>query len=75
MPPKVHGMECHVVAQMQKIQGGIMKMLENWVEQYHQTGYKYDEMWRPMGMGDKVKKARVRECMDHIASDEKVMES
>ena len=72
MTPKAHGIERHAVAQMRRIQGGIMKMLEHWVEQYHQTGYKYDEMWRTMG--DKAKKARVRACMEHIASDEKVME-
>ena len=72
VPPKAHGMERHVVAQMRRIQGGIMKMLEHWVEQYHQTGYKYDEMWRTMG--DEAKKARVRARMEHIASGEKVME-
>jgi hypothetical protein len=48
-------------------------MLEHWVEQYQQTGYKYDEMWRTMG--DEAKKARVRARMEHIiASNEKVME-
>ena len=71
VPPKAHGMECHVVPQMRRIQGGIMKMLEHWVEQYHQTGFKYDEMWRKMG--DEAKKARTCARMEHIASDKKVM--
>ena len=72
VPPKAHGMEHHVIPQMRRIQGGILKMLEHWVEQYHQTGYKYDEVWRTMG--DEAKKARVRAHMEHIASDERVME-
>ena len=53
VPPKAHGMKHHVIPQMRRIQDGIMKMqmLEHWVEQYHQTGYKYDKMWRTMGYG------------------------
>lgn len=40
--PKMHGMECHVVNQMQNILGGIGKLMEHWIEQYHQVGYRFD---------------------------------
>ena len=35
--PKMHGMECHVVDQMRNILGGIGKLMEHWMEQYHQV--------------------------------------
>jgi len=37
--PEMHGMEMHVVNQMRDIPGGIGRMMEQWIEQYHQTGY------------------------------------
>ena len=40
--PKMHGMECHVVNQMQTIPGGIGRLMEHWIEQYHQTGFRFD---------------------------------
>ena len=40
--PKMHGMECHVVDQMRNILGGIGKLMEHWMEQYHQIGYRFD---------------------------------
>jgi hypothetical protein len=40
--PKMHGMEKHVVTQMQTIPGGIGKLMEHWIEQYHQTGHRFD---------------------------------
>jgi hypothetical protein len=40
--PKMHGMEKHVVTQMQTIPGGIGKLMEHWIEQYHQIGYRFD---------------------------------
>ena len=40
--PKMHGMEAHVVGQMHAIPGGISKLIEHWVEQYHQVGHRYD---------------------------------
>ncbi len=39
--PKVCGMEGHVVKQMRAIRGGIGELIEYWIEQYHQTGFKY----------------------------------
>ena len=40
--PKMHGMECHVVDQMRNILGGIGKLMEHWMEQYHQIGFRFD---------------------------------
>ena len=37
--PEMHGMEMHVLNQMRDIPGGIGRMMEHWIEQYHQTGY------------------------------------
>ena len=38
----MHGVEKHVVTQMQTIHGGISKLMEHWIEQYHQTGHRFD---------------------------------
>jgi len=40
--PKMHGMEKHIVMQMQTIPGGIGRLMEHWIEQYHQIGYRLD---------------------------------
>jgi hypothetical protein len=40
--PKMHGMETHIVTQMRSIAGGIGKLMEHWIEQYHQTGFRFD---------------------------------
>jgi hypothetical protein len=40
--PKMHGMKKHVVTQMQTIPGGIGKLMEHWIEKYHQTGHRFD---------------------------------
>lgn len=40
--PKMHGMECHVVNQMRTIPGGIGRLMEHWIEQYHQIGFRFD---------------------------------
>jgi hypothetical protein len=37
--PKMHGMDMHVVNQMRNTPGGIGRMMEHWIEQYHQIGY------------------------------------
>ncbi len=46
--PKVHGMEDHVVKQMRAIRGGIRELIEYWIEQYHQKGFKYDIKYKHM---------------------------
>ena len=43
--PKLHGLECHVVQQMRSF-GGIVELLEYWVEQEHQIGNRKDINWR-----------------------------
>ena len=40
--PKIHGIETHVVAQMRTIPGGIVRLMEYWMEHYHQTGSNFD---------------------------------
>jgi hypothetical protein len=42
LTPKMHGMESHVVTQMRTIPVGIGKLTEHWIEQYHQTGFRFD---------------------------------
>ena len=65
--PKAHGMEDHVVNQMRKIPGGIVRMIEHWVERYHQVGFKYDDKWRRL-RGEK-RKAEIRSTREHIAAN------
>lgn len=40
--PKMHAI---AVRQMRAIPGGISKLMEHWVEQYHQIGYWYDQSY------------------------------
>ncbi len=41
--PKMHGMEKHIAMQMQTKPGRIGRlMMEHWIEQYHQIGYRFD---------------------------------
>jgi len=47
--PKMHGMEKHVVTQMQTIPGGIGKLMEHWIEQYHQIGHRFDMAYCRVG--------------------------
>ena len=48
---KTHCMEKHVVGQMRRVKGGIARMIEHWVEHYHQIGYRYDMKWRNQKSG------------------------
>jgi hypothetical protein len=45
----MHGMEKHVVTQMQTIPGGIGKLMEHWIEQYHHTGHRFDMAYCRVG--------------------------
>ncbi len=47
--PKMHEMEKHAIIQMQTIPGGIDKLMEHWIEQYHQTGHRFDLAYCPVG--------------------------
>ena len=40
--PKIRGIESHVVSQMRTIPGGIARLMEYWMEHYHQTGSNFD---------------------------------
>ena len=42
-------MEKHVVTQMQSIPGGIGKLMEHWIEQYHQIGHRLDMAYCHVG--------------------------
>lgn len=43
--PKLHGTEAHAISQMYRAPGGIVQIVEHWVEWYHQVGFKYDDNW------------------------------
>jgi hypothetical protein len=47
--PKMHGMEKHVVNQMRTIAGGIGRLMEHWIEQYHQIGHRFDMSYCRVG--------------------------
>ena len=69
--PKADGMEDQVVRQMRATPGGIARMIEHWVEKYHQVGYKYDKMWRRQP--DEGRKAQRRSHREHIAGNYNVV--
>ena len=69
--PKVHGMESHVVLQMKRTPEGIVKMIEHWVEQYHQVGYNYDDKWRRMRSEEQ--RALIRAHRENIASHPEIV--
>ncbi len=47
--PKMHGMESHVVRQMRTTPGGIGMLMEHWIEQYHQIGFRFDQAYCRVG--------------------------
>jgi hypothetical protein len=58
--PKLHGMESHVVTQMRTIPGGIGKLMEHWIKQYHQTGVRFDLAY--CRVGSLVGQAAIRQA-------------
>jgi hypothetical protein len=42
--PKWHGLMKHVVNQLRKIPGGLVHLIEQWVELQHQSGSRCDEL-------------------------------
>ena len=56
--PKLHGMEAHLVRQMRDVKGGICKLVEHWVEHYHQVGYRYDISYCRLGSLEKQASVR-----------------
>ena len=71
--PKAHGMEKHVVAQMRNIRGGIGELIEYWIEQYHQVGFKYDMKYR--NMSSDFEKAVVRAKREKISMNPGVVKA
>ena len=69
--PKAHGMEDHVVNQMRSTPGGIVRMIEHWVERYHQVGFRYDDKWQ--NLKGEERKAKVRSHREHIAANADVI--
>ena len=56
--PKLHGIEAHLVRQMLLIDGGLARLIEHWVEQYHQVGRRYDLSYCRAGSLEKQAKLR-----------------
>jgi hypothetical protein len=69
--PKVHGTQFHAVYQMRTIPGGIAKLAEDWVEQYHQSGFRYDLCY--CRVGDLKQQAVIRSRAEHRARNPKVV--
>ena len=61
---KGHGIEAHVVDQMRSTLGGILMMIEHWLEKHHQVGFKYDDKWRLLT--DEAKKTNLRAHREYI---------
>jgi hypothetical protein len=68
--PKMHGMESHVVRQMGTIPGGIGKLMEHWIEQYHQTGFRFDLAY--CRVGSLVGQATIRSSTEKRARNPRV---
>ena len=73
IPPKAHGMEDHVMMQMTTIRGGIGELIEYWIEQYHQTGFKYDMKYR--NMPNELAKAMVRARREKASMNNNVIKA
>ena len=56
--PKMHGMEKHVVKQMLATPGGIGRLVEHWIEHYHQVGYRFDVAYDRVGSTEVSAKIR-----------------
>ena len=69
--PKTHGMEKHVVDQMRKFAGGLAKLIEHWVEHYHQIGHRYDMKW--INQPGEHKKAIIRSNREFTFSHPEVV--
>jgi hypothetical protein len=68
--PKTHGMEKHIVCQMLRVKI-IGKLIEHWVEHYHQIGGRYDMKW--ISQPDELRKAVIRARREFTASHPEVL--
>ena len=69
--PKVHGTQYHAVHQMRTIPGGIAKLGEDWIEKYHQDGFRYDFCFSRVG--DLEKQAVIRARCEQRARNPQVV--
>lgn len=69
--PKVHGTQYHAVYQMRTIPGGIAKLGEDWIEKYHQDGFRYDFCYGRVG--DLERQAVIRARCEHRARNPQVV--
>lgn len=67
---KTHGMEKHIVCQMLRVKI-IGKLIEHWVEHYHQIGGRYDMKW--ISQPDELRKAVIRARREFTASHPEVL--
>lgn len=56
--PKLHGIEAHFLRLMLFVHGGIARLIEHWVEQYHQVGRSYDLSYCRAGSLEKQAEVR-----------------
>eukprot|EP00984_Skeletonema_dohrnii_P027892 scaffold17602_cov77-Skeletonema_dohrnii-CCMP3373.AAC.2 len=68
--PKTHGMEKHVVSQMLRMKI-LSKLIEHWVEHYHQIGSRYDLKW--INQSNELKRAVIRARREFTASHPEVL--
>ena len=64
--PKLHGIEAHLLRQMLFVDGGIARLIEHWVKQYHQVGRCYDLSY--CRAGSLEKQAEVRSKLERGGS-------
>jgi hypothetical protein len=76
--PKMHGMEKHVVNQMRTIPGGIGRLMEHWIEQYHQIGHRFDMSYCRVGslkgQAEIRSRAEKRESNPQVQMKKKLLE-
>ena len=58
--PKLHGIEAHFLRLMLFVHGGIARLIEHWVEQYHQVGRSYDLSYCQAGSLEKQAEVRAK---------------
>ena len=68
---KSHGVEDLLLYRMKKITGGIGKLIEQWVEKYHQVGSQCDDTWRLMPSD--YMRAKTRAKREYVGTDPRVI--
>jgi len=68
--PKLLGMESHVMTQMRNIPGGIRKLMDHLIEQYHQTSFRFDLAY--CRVGSLMEQAAIRSSAETRAHNPRV---